>query len=98
MVICTSVTSLLAIVSIVFLNMAPSVNSLETSGGETTEVRKDGSLGKDSQTGPVSGSSLLYPQVPNFGFAHVLLFSGKTKPPPCGLPHKTSGLSLHLFS
>lgn len=30
-------------------------------------------------------------------FAHVLLFSGKTKLPPCGLPHKTSGLSLHLL-
>lgn len=58
----------LAIVSVVFLNMAPSVNSMETSGGETTEVRKDGSLGKDSQTGPVSGSSLLHPQVPSFGF------------------------------
>lgn len=58
----------LAIVSVVFLNMAPSVNSLETSGGETTEVRKDGSLGKDSQTGPVSGSSLLHPQESNFGF------------------------------
>lgn len=38
------------------------------SGGETTKVRKDGSLGIDSQTGPVSGSNLLYPQVPNFGF------------------------------
>lgn len=54
----------LAIVSAVFLNMTPSVNSMETSGGEMTEVRKDGSLGKDSQT----GSSLLHPQVPNFGF------------------------------
>lgn len=47
--------------------MAPSVNSMETSGGEATEVRKDGSLRKDSQTGPVSGSSLFPPQVPNFG-------------------------------
>ncbi len=29
--------------------------------------------------------------------AHVLLFSGKTKASRCGLPHKTTGLSLHLF-
>lgn len=57
----------LAIVSAVFLNVAPPVNSMETSGGEMTEVRKDGSLRTDSQTGPVSGSSLLPPQVPNFG-------------------------------
>jgi len=42
---------------------------METSRGETTEVQKDGSLqGEDNQTGPVSGSSLLHPQVPNFVF------------------------------